>query len=109
MNNLTSRYRNDLYSELTKGNKLPTTANFYQNEDGALQTGSFVFEGLSFSDALVVMDSLMKDFVMIAYGILDEKKRKIVSSKIKYFVYFVVDKNNKEVKRTLIDNFVFLK
>ena len=85
INNLTSKFRNDLYSELTKGNELPDTVKFYQNEDGLLQTGSFAFEGLKFSDALVVMDSLMKDYVMIVYGILDDKKKKIIASKVKYY------------------------
>ena len=109
MNDLANRYRNDLYAELTKDNKLPDTVYFYQNEEGFLQTGDFVFDGLKFGDALVIMDHLMKDYVMIVYGILDEKKKKIAASKIEYFEYTVKDNNNKEVKRVLVRNNIFEK
>ena len=51
----------------------------------------------------------MKDYVMIVYGILDDKKKKIIASKVKYFEYTVTDINNKEVKRVLVDNNTFMK
>lgn len=109
MQNLTSRYRNDLYAELTKGNKLQEEPKFYQNEQDLLQIGSFVYDGLPFSDAIKVNDSLMKDYAMIVYGILDEKKKKIVASKKEYFAYTIEDKDHKEVIRKLIEDYKFNK
>ena len=109
MQEYTSRYRNDFYAEITKGKELPKTINFYQDEDGLLCVGNFKFEGLKFNDSLYVMDSLMRDYVMIVYGILDEKKHKITIAKIEYFEYTVKDNNGNEVVRKLIENSTFLK
>ena len=109
MQNLTSRYRNDLYQELTKGNKLVEEPKFYQNEQGFLQIGSFVYDELSFNDTIKVNDNLMKDYAMIVYGILDEKKKKIVASKKDFFAYTIQDKDHKEVIRKLIENYTFNK
>lgn len=104
-----NEYRNDLYMEITKGNKLPQTVHFIQNEEGKLGIGNFTFERLNFNDALYILDALMKDYVMIVYGVLDDKKRKIVSSKIEYFEYTVSDNKGKELVRKLIENNVFIK
>lgn len=112
MQQYTAEYRNDLYNDLLKngGNReAPAGALFFQNEEGRLQYDSVVFSDLSFSDAIVVVDSLMKDFVMIVYGVLDEKKRKITISKKEHYEYLVRDKEGKEVKRVLIDKNEFLK
>lgn len=109
MQEYSNLYRNDLYSEITKGNKLLPTINFVQNADGKLSVGNFVFDGLNFNDAIFVMDSLMRDYVMIVYGILDEKKRKIISSKIEYFEYTIKDNNEKVVVRKLIEDYKFVK
>ena len=107
--NLTSRYRNDLYNELTKDNKLPEDILFFENDLGQLQIGSFIYEGLSFNDALNINDTLMKDYAMIVYGILDEKQKKIKASKKEYFEYHVKDAKGNIVKRTLIENNIFIK
>lgn len=109
MQELTSKYRNDLYAELTKDNKLIEEPEFYQNEIGELQIGSFVYTNLSFNDAIEVNDNLMKDYAMIVYGILDEKKRKITTAKKEYFSYSIKDKDNKVVIRKLIENNIFNK
>ena len=109
MQEYTNKYRNDLYNEITKNNKLPETVIFNQNEDGLLQTGKMVFASLSFNDAVLVMDNLMKDYVMIVYGVLDEKKRKITVSKKEYFEYKIINQEGKEVVRKLIENNEFLK
>ena len=109
MQEYTNRYRNEFYAEITKGKELPKTINFYQDEEGLLGVGNFKFEGLKFNDALYVMDSLMRDYVMIVYGILDEKKHKIIASKIEYFEYTVKDNRGNEVIRKLIENNTFLK
>lgn len=106
---LTNSYRNAFYAEITKGNKLPETISLYQNKDGYLQYDSFVFEGLNFSDALVIMDALMKDYVMVVYGVLDEKNRKITHSKIECYEYTVKDINDKVLTRKLIENYIFIK
>ena len=109
MQEYTNKYRNDLYNEITKNNKLPETVIFNQNEDGLLQTGKMVFASLSFNDAVLVMDNLMKDYVMIVYGVLDEKKRKITVSKKEYFEYKIINQEGKELIRKLIENNEFLK
>ena len=108
----TNQYRNDLYNDLLKkGNnkEAPEKALFYQNEDGCLQYESVVFDNLSFNDAIYVVDILMKDFVMIVYGVLDEKKRKITVSRKDQYEYIVRDKEGKELVRKLIENNEFLK
>ena len=109
MQEYTNKFRNDLYNEITKGNKIPETVIFNQNEEGLLQTGKMVFSNLSFGDAVLVMDNLMKDYVMIVYGVLDEKKRKITVSKKEYFEYKIINQEGKEVVRKLIENNEFLK
>ena len=109
MQEYTNKFRNDLYNEITKGNKIPETVIFNQNEEGLLQTGKMVFASLSFNDAVLVMDNLMKDYVMIVYGVLDEKKRKITVSKKEYFEYKIINQEGKELIRKLIENNEFLK
>lgn len=109
MTDLCSVYRDDLYKELTKNNKIPTEVYFFENDDQKLQTGNFVFQELSFEEALHVANQLMKDFVMIVYGELDEKKRKIEKAKIEFFNCEIQKQDGNIATLTLIRDYKFVK
>lgn len=109
MTELSDTYRDDLYTELMKNNKIPKEAYFFENDDHKLQTGDFVFSTLTFEEGLYLMHHLMKDFVMIVFGELDEKKRHIVKAKVEFFNCEIQKQDGNVATLTLVKDYKFVK
>lgn len=106
---LTQKYRNDFYNELTKDNKYENYLKFYENESGEIQYKKFKFSGLTFEEAQVILILLLNDYVKIVFGIMDEKKRKFIGANINEFIIEIEKKNGEKLYKDFIRDAKFIK
>lgn len=103
-----SKYREGFYKEITKNNELPKGIDFIINDKNMLSVGDFCFDELTYQEAIEVSKILIEDFIIVAYGVLDEKKH-ISSSKIENFKVTVTDKDNNYKEKYMIKDYKFIK
>ena len=106
--NLSNQFRNDLYDELTKGNKYPTEVQFYENENNELQFNNMTFTGLTIEEAKVILISLLSDYVRIIFGVMDEKKKKFIKATIEKFTVEIIKKDSTKLYLEIIKDYKFM-